>query len=259
MNIGSMSSMSSMGGMGGMGKPPSASDLMSKLDTNSDGFLSLTEAKGPLAKDFSTADTNGDKKLSSDELQQLLTAHSQSQGNGMQGMTPPSAADLMSRMDTNQDGSISADEAQGPLKDRFKIADSNNDGKVTTEELQKDMNASRQEMPTKAAGADGGAPPQAAAGAGGGAPPPQAASGSESSSSQDSQYDPADTNKDGIVSEAELAKYQISHPNKHQSSTSTTDASSSKSTHGLTIYSNVMSNYNNSNDSQISTLSQLVA
>ncbi|MBF0183606.1 MAG: hypothetical protein HQM06_04340 [Magnetococcales bacterium] len=69
---------------------------------------------------------------------------------GMRGMgKPPSAADLLSKMDSNQDGTISSDEAQGPLKDRFQTADSNSDGKVTLDELQKDMDSFQQEMQAK--------------------------------------------------------------------------------------------------------------
>ncbi|WP_130472898.1 EF-hand domain-containing protein [Candidatus Magnetaquicoccus inordinatus] len=145
MAMGNMGGMGGMGGMRGMGKAPTASDLLSKLDSDADGFLSLSEAKGPLQKDFAAADSNSDNKLSSDELQQLLTAHSQRRGNGMSGMAPLSAADLLSQMDTNKDNGISSDEAQGKLQERFTLADSNSDGKVSLEELQKDMDTVRPE------------------------------------------------------------------------------------------------------------------
>lgn len=50
------------------GQMPSATELMSEMDTNKDGKLSESEVKGPLQNDFSKVDTNSDGFLDQDEL-----------------------------------------------------------------------------------------------------------------------------------------------------------------------------------------------
>lgn len=40
--------------------PPTFAHLLEKMDANSDGKLAKSEVKGPLEKDFSTIDTDGD-------------------------------------------------------------------------------------------------------------------------------------------------------------------------------------------------------
>lgn len=62
---------------------PSASDLISEMDTDGDGKLSESEVQGPLKNDFSSADTNGDGYLSEDELENAEPQGGQ--GGGPQG------------------------------------------------------------------------------------------------------------------------------------------------------------------------------
>ncbi|WP_372754035.1 hypothetical protein [Labilibaculum sp.] len=50
------------------GKMPTATELMSEMDTNKDAKLSESEVKGPLQNDFSKIDTNSDGFLDIDEL-----------------------------------------------------------------------------------------------------------------------------------------------------------------------------------------------
>lgn len=50
---------------------------------------------------------------------------------------PPSAEQLMGRMDANKDGKLSKDEARGPLSEDFDNLDVNSDGVLTKEELSK--------------------------------------------------------------------------------------------------------------------------
>lgn len=161
MNI-SMNGMGGMMGMGGMGKPPTAAALMKKMDQSGDGLIDATEAKGLLSERFSTSDANGDGKISSDELQTAMESfHNEIKaktGNGQPMMGPPpsggkpSASDLMSSMDQDSDGSISSDEAEGLLAERFETADTNKDGKVSLEELQADMQAAHAERAGQAGG-----------------------------------------------------------------------------------------------------------
>lgn len=103
---------------------PTADDILGKIDTNGDGAISESEfnagqdqaqgAGGPppppmgnvsseeFAKQlFADSDTDGDGKLSADELKTMVE-------NGPQG--GPSAEKLMSKLDTDGDGSVSESE-----------------------------------------------------------------------------------------------------------------------------------------------------
>ncbi|MBF0309518.1 MAG: EF-hand domain-containing protein [Magnetococcales bacterium] len=140
-----MGGMRGMGGMKGMGKPPSADEMMKKMDQDGDGSINSAEAKGPLSKMFSGADTDGNGKLDSAELQKAMEAF-QNQIKGQKGLgAPPSAADLIAKMDKDGDGDLSGEEAEGPLADRFAKADTNGDGKVDQKELEADMKTMRKE------------------------------------------------------------------------------------------------------------------
>jgi hypothetical protein len=58
---------------------------------------------------------------------------------------PPDPAAIVARMDTNKDGAIQKDEAQGRLADAFDMIDANHDGKITAEELGAALAAMRQQ------------------------------------------------------------------------------------------------------------------
>lgn len=53
---------------GQRGERPTSDQMMTKMDTNKDGRLSKTEARGPLQQQFSQIDTNGDGFIDKDEL-----------------------------------------------------------------------------------------------------------------------------------------------------------------------------------------------
>jgi len=106
---------------------PSVDDIFSKLDTDGDGSVSESEFNaGPekgqqaqggfppppagmgnmssadfLQQMFNSADTNGDKKIDKDELTQMVA-------QGPQG--GPRVDDIFSKLDTDEDGSISESE-----------------------------------------------------------------------------------------------------------------------------------------------------
>ena len=98
--------------------------MMSRLDANSDGFISKDEAaKSPrLAANFDQIDTNKDGKLSMDELAAARKTMAKS-GDGMRGhdagykdpedMTARRAQrrdECFNKADTNHDGQLSRDE-----------------------------------------------------------------------------------------------------------------------------------------------------
>jgi Ca2+-binding EF-hand superfamily protein len=57
----------------------------------------------------------------------------------------------MKKLDTNGDGKISKDEAEGALKENFGRLDGNGDGYLDAEELQKALKTLRKERQAKSA------------------------------------------------------------------------------------------------------------
>ncbi|MHA7944197.1 EF-hand domain-containing protein [Formosa sp. 3Alg 14/1] len=49
---------------------------------------------------------------------------------------PPPAAELIEKMDANEDGKLSEDEVKGPLKEHFSDIDADEDGFLTLKELE---------------------------------------------------------------------------------------------------------------------------
>jgi len=127
--IGQSTAMSFLYGM----QKPSASDMVSKifeeLDTNGDGSLSASEISkaGKHAKDILAADANGDGLVTKDELSAEITKK----------MASHKAHHIMSKLDTNGDGSLSTDEINngGSAAQSILPADTNGDGVVSMAEL----------------------------------------------------------------------------------------------------------------------------
>ncbi|MEX0314433.1 MAG: EF-hand domain-containing protein [Allomuricauda sp.] len=61
----------------------------------------------------------------------------QKQDNKGERKGPPSFSELLEKMDENEDGKISKDEAKGPLEKHFDKIDLNEDGLLTEEEFEK--------------------------------------------------------------------------------------------------------------------------
>jgi Ca2+-binding EF-hand superfamily protein len=132
---------------------PSASDIaskiMKKLDTNGDGVLSADEiSKSDHAKQILGADANGDGNVTLDELLADISKH---QPGSMDGMQPPSASDMASKimkeLDTNGDGVLSTDEiGKSDHAKQILGADANGDGQVTMDELVADISKHQQNM-----------------------------------------------------------------------------------------------------------------
>lgn len=73
-----------------------------------------------------------------------------------QGKGQPNVEEILSKLDTNKDGKISKDEAQGPLKNDFVKIDTNKDGFISKEELVDAPKPERQGPP--GGGGQGGKP-----------------------------------------------------------------------------------------------------
>lgn len=128
-------------------EPPTAADFIARLDTDGDGLVSKTEFDGP-AKHFSQFDANGDGYISAEEApagpppggrkpgpeQSDKPEAPPPQGDGDQPAPPPcEKGSLITRLDVDGDGLVSASEFDGP-EDVFEHLDSNADGYISEEE-----------------------------------------------------------------------------------------------------------------------------
>ncbi len=94
------------------------------MDTNKDGALEKSEAKGRLAKAFDEIDANKDGKITKDELKA-----------GWQTPSADRKARMLARIDTDKDGKVSWAESEALAKARFDKVDANHDGFLDTAEL----------------------------------------------------------------------------------------------------------------------------
>ena len=167
--------------------------------TQANQTASRTEMAQRLLKDM---DTDKSGTVSKDEFvafgEKMKAQKSAPQGTN--GPTPPSTDQLFASADKNGDQSLSVDELSAMM-----------------------AQAETQSRASDALGGPGGAgrsggtgsmgrPPGGMGGAKGGASGASASNDSSSSSSASSNTDPADTNKDGVVSAAEKLIYEFTHP-----------------------------------------------
>jgi len=118
------------GGAGGvnvtsMPPPPNSDNIFNSIDQDSDGYITATELKTAHATDgvdtdalLSKIDTDSDGKISKSESDVFLSQETQSKTSGAiaSGAPPPpqggetDSDELFSKLDTNQDGTISKTE-----------------------------------------------------------------------------------------------------------------------------------------------------
>lgn len=100
------------------------------MDTNKDGKVTKAEEEAFRAARFKEADTNGDGKLSADEMVAM-------QIKQMQARLAEHAAKMIKRADTDADGMLSAAEmaARPGPEMMFDKIDANHDGAVTQDEV----------------------------------------------------------------------------------------------------------------------------
>ncbi len=97
--------------------PASDPDLLSGLDTDHDGTVSLDEAKKAAEVMFNKLDRDHDGTLTRRELRGRLSAKE------------------FAAADTDKDGTLSKAEYLAIVEQRFKAADTDNDGTLTRREL----------------------------------------------------------------------------------------------------------------------------
>lgn len=124
----------------------SADNFIQRLDRNNDGVLTKDELPPRLARFFDNADANSDGKLDRGEVERLLPVLRKRFGVGpaeapKKGPTPAEVdrvlADLLKRMDADNDGRISRAEAKAGLAKNFDHIDTNKDGYLDKDELRR--------------------------------------------------------------------------------------------------------------------------
>lgn len=124
-----------MGGPGGPGGDRGAmlGEMFDTIDADKDGKLTYAELEANRKAEFDAADTNKDGALSADELQARALARFQEKlTERTQGM--------LDTMDNDGNGSLSQDEmGEGPGMRNFARIDADNDGSITKEEAQAGM------------------------------------------------------------------------------------------------------------------------
>lgn len=124
-----------MGGMGGMGGPGGGRgammlEMFDAIDANQDGKITQDEIAAHRAAEFAAADTNGDGQLDAEELAAQM----------LKQMMARQAARMIENMDDDGNGSLSAAEMrEGPLSANFARIDTDNDGAISKEEAQAAM------------------------------------------------------------------------------------------------------------------------
>ncbi len=113
-----------------------AEQLMSLLDTNGDGKISMGEAPEELKAGFALIDQNGDGGIDVKEAQIMVDFDDNEQSQSPEMAATPTAEQLMSLIDTNGDGLITLDEAPEDLKAGFDFFDKNGDGGIDVTEAQ---------------------------------------------------------------------------------------------------------------------------
>ena len=122
----------------------------------------LDDMLGRTRERFAKVDTNGDGKITADEMEAAVAAREAAGGGGGDGGGGGGGGGrggggfgMLARADVNKDGVVTLAEAEDQTKKRFTELDANHDGTVTRDEMQAAMQARRAAM----GGGDGGGSP----------------------------------------------------------------------------------------------------
>ena len=98
------------------------------IDTDKDGKLSLAELEARRIAEFEAADTNGDGSLSTDEVSARQLAK-------FNETLAKRTARMIDNLDSDGNGSLTADEiGDGPAERQFARIDTDNDGAISKDE-----------------------------------------------------------------------------------------------------------------------------
>lgn len=125
-------------GLGLVAAPVLAGQNFGRTDTNGDHKITLQEMQAQVNRHFQALDSNHDGRISQAERAQKHPGRKRQGPHGQKnrpGFKGP---------DTDQDGQISQAEAQAAAQKRFARLDTNHDGVVSEQELQQ-RKAKRQE------------------------------------------------------------------------------------------------------------------
>ena len=109
-------------------------EMFQRLDADKDGKVSKDEAQGPVRDAFDRIDANTDGSLSEDELAQAANRFGGQPPGGPRPGTPGFRPPLVTALDTDGDGELSAGEIEAAGKSLLKL-DRNGDGKLGPDEL----------------------------------------------------------------------------------------------------------------------------
>jgi hypothetical protein len=121
---------------------------MAKFDSNSDGAVSLAEARTGVATMFAGADSNKDGRATHDEMMAFhgkMRAHDRGGDRGGHGggHAGPGAKRGPMHLDSDGDGALTLAEAQSGIETHFAKIDSNRDGSVDAAEIRAAHDAHR--------------------------------------------------------------------------------------------------------------------
>jgi Ca2+-binding EF-hand superfamily protein len=129
------------------GPPPH--DPMAMFDADRDGNISLAELRDGSAKLFQAIDTNGDGRITKDEMrahhEKLMATHGGGPGGRMgpppgdhRGPPPPGGPHppRFEDLDSDHDGAVTLAEFQQHLEQHFAMVDTNHDGVLSHDELE---------------------------------------------------------------------------------------------------------------------------
>ncbi|MEL6235743.1 MAG: EF-hand domain-containing protein [Pseudomonadota bacterium] len=127
-------------------------DVFAQIDRDGDGVVTTEEADAFRAEQFAQADANTDGQVTRDELAAFHRARIEARLlERARRMAEMASARMMTRLDTDGDGQISAEEMTSPEADRmFALVDRDGDGAITrreTRELRHRIRRHREEWP----------------------------------------------------------------------------------------------------------------